>query len=234
VNDRDHGYARYKLDGCRCNLCGYAASRYREARTRAIAYGTWQPWADAAPVREHLLQLQSCGLGLRCVAELAGVDRRRLQAVLNGRAERQTGPQEQVRPALATAVLLVEPTLDTLGAAAVVDGTGTRRRVQALVARGWPQAQLAARLGMTPHAIGRAAHGDRVLVRTARAVRDLYTALSGQDPRAHGVGLQAYSRARNAATRASWPPPAAWDDDTIDDPATSERSARAAIRKEAA
>jgi hypothetical protein len=234
VNDRDHGYARYKLDGCRCYTCGYAASVYNEARDRAIAYGNWQPWADAAPVREHLLRLRTCGLGLRRIAELASVDRQRLQDILHGRPERGAGPQQQVRPALASAVLAIEPTLENLAPSTPVSAVGTRRRLQALVARGWPQAQIAARLGWKDTNFSVLIRADRTLARTALAVRDLYTGISGQDPRAHGVSLQAYSRARNAATAASWPPPAAWDDDTIDDPATSKRSAQAAIRKEAA
>ncbi|MGW5852136.1 hypothetical protein ACWFQ8_30025 [Streptomyces sp. NPDC055254] len=232
MSDRDHGYARYKLDGCRCYTCGYAAAAYRDARERAIAYGTWQPWTDAVPVREHLRRLQSCGLGLRRIAELAKVDRKRLQAVLTGRPERGTGPQEQVRPALAAAVLAVEASLENLAPSTSVNAVGTRRRLQALVARGWPQARLAARLGWTPANFSTLIRADRTLVRTALAVRDLYAAVSGQDPRAHGVDNQAFSRARNAAAASSWPPPAAWDDETIDDPAVSERAARAAIRRE--
>ncbi|MGW2582978.1 hypothetical protein ACWCYZ_16855 [Streptomyces virginiae] len=235
MSDRDHGYARYKLDGCRCNACGYAVSLYNEARDRAIAYGTWQPWADAAPVREHLRRLRSCGVGLRRIAELTGVNRNRLQAVLSGRPERGTGPQAQVRAGLAAAVLAVEPTLENLGPATPVNAAGTRRRLQALVACGWPQAQLAARLGWKDTNLSQLIRADRTLAHTALAVRDLYTTISGQDPHAHGVGLQAYNRARNAAAAASWPPPAAWDDETIDDPgARAARSARAAIRREVA
>ncbi|MFD0358406.1 hypothetical protein ACFVHW_32440 [Streptomyces sp. NPDC127110] len=231
MTDRAHGYARYKLDGCRCYTCGYAVAVYNEARLRAIAYGTWQPWTDAAPVREHLVRLQSCGMGLRQVAALAGVDRRRLQAVLSGRPERGTGPQGQVRPALAVAVLAVEASLENLAPSSLVHAAGTRRRLQALVACGWPQARLAARLGWTPGNFGVLIRADRVTVRTALAVRALYGELSGQNPRELGVDNQAYSRARNAAAAASWPPPAAWDEDTIDDPRDQrDRAARAAIR----
>jgi hypothetical protein len=215
---RPHGYARYKLDGCRCYTCCFAVSEYNAARDRAIAYGTWQPWTDAAPVREHLLRLRECGLGTRRVAELADIDRKRLQAILTGRPERGTGPQAKCRPALTIAVLAIEPTLDNLAPSALISSVGTLRRLQALIAIGWPQAQLAARLGQTAANFSALMRRNTVTVRLTRAVRRLYDALWDADPLAHGVTAQAVSRARNAAAAAGWPPPAAWDDELIDDP----------------
>jgi hypothetical protein len=223
--EREHGYARYKLDGCRCYTCGFANATYYEARERAIMYGTWQPFTDAAPVREHLLRLRDCDMGLRRVAAVARVDRKRLQAILTGRPERGTPPQEKVRPALAAAVLAVEPTLDNLGGSTVIAAIGTRRRLQALVARGWPQAQLASRLGWTDANFSDLLRREHVIVRTARAVRALYAQLWDQDPRQHGVTNQAYSRALNAARCSDWSPPAAWDDETLDLPGAKPRGA---------
>ncbi|WP_039942930.1 hypothetical protein, partial [Streptomyces himastatinicus] len=65
TGQRDHGYARYKLDGCRCYRCGWAKAQYDDAREQAMRRGQWQPFMDAEPVRTHLRQLQACGLGLR-------------------------------------------------------------------------------------------------------------------------------------------------------------------------
>ncbi|MEU9498200.1 hypothetical protein [Streptomyces sp. NPDC048196] len=219
ASTRPHGYARYRLDGCRCYVCGYARAQYDDNRTRAIAYGTWQPWVDAEPVRHHIRYLQSCDMGLRVIATAADVDRKRLQGIVTGRPERGTGPQAHVRPALAAAVLAVEPTLDNLGAATVINATGTTRRLQALGAAGWPQHHLAVRLGMSDGNFGATLRRDRVIVRTARAVRGLYDELWRADPREHGVDSQAYSRARNHAAAERWAPVGTWDDDTIDDPA---------------
>lgn len=221
MSDRPHGYARYRLDGCRCYTCAAARSAYDENRAKAITAGTWQPWVDAEPVRVHVRHLQSCDMGLRAIATAADVDRQRLQALLNGRSERGTPPQKQVRPALAAALLAVEPTLDNLGGSTVIDATGTRRRLQALGARGWPQHHLAVRLGMTDSNYGVTLGRDRVIVRTARAVRTLYDDLWNSDPREYGVDNQAYARARNHAAAARWAPVGAWDDDTIDDPAAA-------------
>ncbi|ONK09496.1 hypothetical protein [Streptomyces sp. MP131-18] len=219
MSDRPHGYARYRLDGCRCYTCAWARAEYDRRRTMAITAGTWQPWTDAAPVREHIQVLQSCGVGLRTIASAAGIDRKRLQALLRGRPERGTPPQAQVRPALAAAVLAVEPTRDTIAPGTPVVAVGTVRRLQALVAAGWPQAHLAAQLGMTGANFGPLLRALRVTAGTARAVRDLYDRLCLADPAEHGASPGGITRARRMAVDRRWAPMGAWDDDTIDDPA---------------
>lgn len=217
---REHGtYARYKLDYCRCYPCASAGSAYNMNRTRAIAYGTWQPFVDAEPVRQHIRALQSCGVGLRRIASAAGVDRQRLQAVLSGRPDRGTPPQEKIRPALAAAILAVELSFDLLGDKTIIDGSGTRRRLQSLVAVGWSQAKLAERIGWTPQNFTTLIQGDRVTAATARLVRGLYDDLWNQAPPSGGHRDKiAVSRARNHAAAQGWLPPQAWDDDLIDVP----------------
>lgn len=219
MSDRPHGYARYRLDGCRCYVCGYAVSRYNENRDKAIIAGTWQPWVDAEPVRVHIRHLQSCSMGLRAIAAAANVDRKRLQSLLNGRPERGTGPQEKVRPALAAAVLAVEPSLDNLAGGMVIAATGTTRRLRALVAVGWPQMNLAAEMGWTPGNLGTLIAAPTVTVRTARLVRAVYERLWNVDPLAHGATATGINWAKAWAAEARWAPVGAWDDDTIDDPA---------------
>jgi transcriptional regulator with XRE-family HTH domain len=235
MSDRPHGtYARYKLDGCRCYPCAAAASTYNTQRERAIAYGRWTPYVDAAPVREHIRTLQGCGVGLRTIAAAAGVDRKRLQAILNGRPGRGTPPQPKVRPATAAAILAVEPALDLLPAKTVIDGGGTRRRLQALVTLGWSQAKLADRLGWTPTNLGTLLRGDRTTAATARKVRALYDELWNQAPpeATHREKIAA-SRARNHAQKLGWAPPLAWDDDDIDDPSAVPNVGAKASRREA-
>ncbi|NGO69154.1 hypothetical protein [Streptomyces boncukensis] len=218
MSTRPHGYARYKLDGCRCYTCGWAVAQYNDAREHALRRGTWQPYVDAAPVRAHVRALQQSGLGARRIADLARVERKTIVVLLNGRTDRSTPPPQRIRPATAAALLSVEPTLDDLGAHTPIDATGTQRRLQALVAAGWPQRRLAERLGMTAPNFGASMKRTRVTVSTVRAVNTLYDDLWRVDPREHGVTGQAYSRARNTAYRNCWAPVGAWDDDTIDDP----------------
>jgi len=218
AGERDHGYARYRLDGCRCYVCGFARSRYDENRAKAMTAGTWQPWVDAEPVRVHIRHLQACEMGLRTIAAVAGIDRKRLQAVLNGRPERGTAPQEKVRPGLAAAVLAVEPSLENLAPSTLVSPLGTRRRVGALVAVGWPQQHLAAHLGMTPSNFGTMLGRPHVLARRVLAVRAMYDNLWRTDPRERGATAAGIARAKRYAADRGWAPVGAWDDDTIDDP----------------
>ncbi|MFK8851282.1 hypothetical protein [Streptomyces sp. Ac-502] len=239
---RQHGtYVKYKLDNCRCYPCCFAESEYRVNRERAIAYGTWQPYVDAEPVRRHVRALMEFGIGWKRIAALAHVPTGVLTKLLYGHPQRNLAPSKGLRPKNAQALLAVQPTLDNLGAAVAADATGTRRRLQALVAAGWPQHHLAVRLGMTDTNFGSTLRRARVVLRTARAVRALYDQLWRTDPREHGVDAQAYSRARNHAMRQGWAPVGAWDDDTIDDPnAVPEtgaaqrlnRDERAAVRRE--
>lgn len=226
---RDHGYARYRLDGCRCYTCAAARSAYDDNRNRAIAYGTWHPWVDAAPVRAHVEHLRSCGLGLRRIAAASGVHRSVLVGLMNGKPGR--APASKLRPATALRILDVQPTWDNLGDSTVIHATGTVRRLRALVTLGWSQAKLAQRMGITPPNFTTTINADRVLVRTARTVRGLYDELWNQAPPedTHRDKIAA-SRARNVARSRGWVSPLAWDDDSIDDPEARPRG----IRKEPA
>jgi hypothetical protein len=219
-SDRDHGTrAKYVAEKCRCTACREANRLAHNERERLLAYGRWQPYVDAAPVRAHIRYLQSCGMGLRTVAALADTDRKRLQAILTGRPERGAGPQERVRPALAAAVLAVEPTLENLAPSTPISPLGTRRRAHALVAAGWPQQYLAAHLGMTPSNFGAMLQREYVLARRALQVRAMYDALWRADPAEHGATAAGIARARRYAADRRWAPIGAWDDDRIDDPA---------------
>ena len=231
---RKHGaYVKYKLDGCRCYPCCFADSEYRRNRERAIAYGTWQPYVDAEPVRIHVRSLMEFGIGWKRIAALAGVPTGVVTKLLYGCPERHMGPSKQIRPKNAIALLAVEPSLDSLGSVVAIDATGTRRRLQALICAGWPKAQLAKRLEMQPNNFGNVLTRPQVTVRTVRAVMRLYDELWSADPREHGVDNQAYSRARNHAASRQWAPVGAWDDDTIDDPASTPDLGTQVTRQEA-
>lgn len=94
----------------------------------------------------------------------------------------------------------------------LVDGIGTRRRLQALAAIGWTYAEIAARIGKNTPAVQRVAQGcdPRVRTVTAEAIRRVYEQLS--------MTPGPSTLVRGYATRHGWPPPLAWDDDLIDDP----------------
>lgn len=92
----------------------------------------------------------------------------------------------------------------------LLDSTGTRRRVEALMRLGWPAHAIAARGGWgTPEAVRQLRMRARVTPRNAASAAAVYDALSMT------VGPSAETRRR--AELAGWPPPLAWNN--IDDPA---------------
>lgn len=185
---------------------------YRRKVRRQIGYGTWAPWVDAGPVREHLLSLRAYGIGRTQVAKLSGLSEHTIVSVFYGRSGR---PVAKVRPATADAILAVQPTLDNVAATASVDATGTLRMLRALVAQGHTMQDLGQRLPMHEEAARRLIRiGTRCTAQVARAARDLYEEL--WDVRPEGW---VHTRARNLAASNGWAPPGAWDDDAIDDPA---------------
>jgi hypothetical protein len=115
-----------------------------------------------------------------------------------------------------------------LPAAPVPTAAGTRRRLRALAACGWPLAEIAARLGTTPDVVrkmrdtpitGRGASAARVslyarLWEAAPAVAALYDQLWDKPPpRDTPAQRSAAARTSQAAAARGWPPPLGWDDD---------------------
>jgi hypothetical protein len=217
MSNRAHGYARYRLDKCRCPVCCAALTAYNRRRAMAVTAGTWQPWVDAEPARTHVRLLRTQGLGSRRIAELAGLDRKAVTVLLNGRTDRSTPPPAKIRQATAAALLAVS-VADGPADHAVIPATVTLRRIHALVAHGWPQARIAAYLGMRESNFAVLLARTTTTPATARAVAALYAQLSTEDPRNGGVSAVSYRRSRSQGQARGWAPPHCWDDDTLDDP----------------
>jgi len=218
---RAHGTrAKYVVEKCRCRPCRLANRREENRRSRQQAYGRWQPYVDAGPVRDHVRALMAYGIGWKRVAKLSDVPTSVVAKLLYGVPSRGTEPSKRIRAYNAEKILAVQARPENLLTA--VDGAGTRRRLQALIAAGWPQTQLARRLGMTQANFGTLLHAQDTDVRpaTAHAVADLYDQLWASGSAAHGVHPQAASRARNQAHTHDWAPVGAWDEDRIDNPAS--------------
>lgn len=219
--------------GCRCGPCCVANRAAESHRARMKLYGRWEPYVDAGPAREHVRMLSACGIGWKRVAELSGVSTGALSKLLYG-GPGDRPPSRRIRAETAAALLAVEP--GALAGHALVDATATRRRLQALVAAGWSQAKLGRRLGVLPSNFGALLRGARITAATGWAVAALYDELWDRRPpqAAHREKIAA-NRARNYAAARGWPPPAAWDDETIGDPLAGpaegwQRSARRTLR----
>ncbi|MFJ3984358.1 hypothetical protein [Streptomyces fungicidicus] len=215
---RPHGNAKYHLEKCRCPICRQASRDYENNRYRAIAYGRWQPFVPAEPVRQHVRALGEFGIGWMRAARLAGVSTGGVSKLLYGDRPRNLEPSRRVRPETALKLLAVEPTLENLGDRTPIDGTGTRRRLQALVCAGWTQSELARRMHMNRANFGRTIVRGLVEVATVKTVRCLYDELWRTNPVEAGVPAHRAAAARQIAASRSWAPIGAWDDDQIDDP----------------
>lgn len=213
----EHGTRNaYVVDKCRCRPCRNAATAYERQRTRDRAYGRPAPYVDATPVRAHIKELQAQGMGWKRIAATAGVDSSVVSKIIYGDGSRGFGPSKRVTRTTRDAILAV--TL-ALAPGLIVDGTGTRRRLQALVAIGWSMSKLAQGMDMLPSNFGTTIHGrQEVTVATANKARALYEQLWDKPAPPSGRHGAVPIRARNYARRSGWHVPMAWDDETIDDP----------------
>lgn len=199
--------------GCTCPPCVEAVKRY-SCRNRKMREAGLVQLVDAGPARDHLTALRRAGLDVHEIEKRSGVHRTAIRCVIGDFPGRKQS--QRIRPKTEAQILAVRPILGRPVPGATVDGTGTRRRLQALMASGWPAKELARRLGATTPALQ---VGKRARVRgaTAIAVTALYRELE------HVEGPSHYTRgwARNRG----YLPPAFWDTETIDDP-TYEPEAR--------
>ena len=99
------------------------------------------------------------------------------------------------------------------GGPVMVDATGTKRRLRALARIGWSFVHVAAELGVSRAAVQQYLANGQVYQTTAARIADLYDRWWDQP----GPSVRAACRAE----RRGWPPPLAWDDDEIDDPAAT-------------
>jgi hypothetical protein len=203
-----------------CPAARGSRRNYARWRARQIAYGQWEPWAPAAPVREHVQELHRDGATIRAIARAAGVSPMTVQRLLHGEPDRCRPAPHRMRAGGARRLLAVTP-VSARQVAVRRDAAGTRRRLRALTAVGYSSVSLAAATGTTPGIIRDLVSGHVSTVSAAlhTAVAALYDEIWDQPPPAStGAQRRAIAAARQRAARNGWPPPMGLDDDQIDDP----------------
>lgn len=242
IANHQHGQrATYVLDACRCIPCSQANAKAENERERMKAYGRYQKYVDAYPVRLHLAELKEYGIGLKQVGRLSGVSNGSLTKIwyglygpsegphkgCKGNGDLLRGPARRVLRTTAERIYVIEaiPANLSVGAPDHERTPMARRHLQALVALGWSQSKLAERLGMLPTNLGpvigtstaggpNRREGLRILSRgTVDQIEALFEELSMTlPPRDSHRDKIAYTRARNYAQQRGWVPPLALDD----------------------
>lgn len=211
-----HGsLSRHKYHGCKCETCYEGYRSYQRSRHRRRGYGTWEPFVDAEPIRQHLLKLKGHGISYIQVAEIAGLYPPTvggfLYALNANRPRKKRATREVAEKILAVTVEQGTPRL--------VDSIGTARRLHALARLGWPMKTLGPHIGVNPATVNRLALQEKVHADTAKAVEACYEQLRGQKPEDHGVVPGVARKIRNWAEREGWRDPQWWEDyGRIDDP----------------
>lgn len=211
-----HGtLSRRKYHGCTCELCVENYREYSRLRHRKKGYGTWQPYIDAEPVRQHLLALHADGLSYAVIADRIGHQKATITRFIY-----PLGPKrhhkKRVTPELAAKILAVSAGDLTPG---MLDATGTGRRIHALATLGWPMMCLGPHVGIAPQSVRRLGVQKQVFPATARAVADCYENLRHKRPEDNGIADWVALKTRNLAARHNWRDPQWWDDmGRIDDP----------------
>ncbi|QLY33960.1 hypothetical protein H0264_18545 [Nocardia huaxiensis] len=197
---------------------GMCATHYAAFRRRQIAYGRWQPRVPADAVRAHVEAMGAAGVNPNQLAKLTGVGQPTLSRIM------AAGPDKKIAAWVEQAVLAVpvpERAAEVTTNSALVPILGARRRFQALVASGYPAAQLARELGMTRNhrtihsLMGHRADSDgritqEIAAERERAVKALFDRLQ--------LVPGSSAQARALGERRGWPLPIEWDENALDDP----------------
>lgn len=174
---------------------------------------------DARPVREHILDLYAADFTDRRIASITGLAPETISTFTKPltRTSNRRSIKRWCHPSVAEAILAVNIDGETPGC---VNATGSHRRIQALVTRGWPIEAIAHRVGISGRHLRLIMSRARIYGRTAQAIARIYDELKSLNPERHGVAPWEADKARKRGKAKRWPTPAYWADrmDVIDDP----------------
>lgn len=191
------------VKGCGCKPCRNAEAAYDKKRRVFNATGRTL-MVDTRPVAAHLQQLFAAGAGWNQIATAAESSTATVHAILTGRVT-------QCRRATASKLLAVKAQ-DVIPSNRPVNACGSIRRIHALLALGHTNKAIAAASGVEHSMLSDLIneHVTTVTRHVAHRIDTGFRALAAK----RGDSVRSLNRAR----RNSWAPPAAWDEDTLDDP----------------
>lgn len=208
-------YTNYR---CRRPECTARYHAYEQARKQAQKAGLPSTdLVDATPVRRHILRLTATGIGPYSIAAATGIRPQTIHDIIRPQPSRGVGRRYRVTPQLADKILAITPDNAT---PLRVDATGTHRRIQALVAAGWPQQTIARHAGLSSQYLSALLQRTSIYATTAQAIAKTYNELSQQRPSRAGIDKLQSKKARNRAASHGWPTPKYWAQhpDLLDDP----------------
>lgn len=191
---------------CACSPCRRTLQAYNK-QMRYLASTGRSRLVDAGPARDHLHRLIASGDALTVLAEQLSCPRGTLASLANN-------PRKRISRTLANQILAIRPG-NASAANRSVSAIGSTRRVRALVALGHPLLVVAKSAGMELSTASYLLNGraDTIHYELAQRVSKAYRALCGKQGN--------LTRSLRRAEREGWAPPAAWDDEVIDDPAAA-------------
>lgn len=182
------------------NKGGRGSQNLCDTHYKATRHG----WVDSTPAVAHYKRLRKAGLSVRRISELTGLHRGTLAGMGKWTAA------GRIEVATRDAVLGVPLPRRIIDGGGLVDSSGTRRRLQALMLSGHTRSSIGAEIGVSDSTVGEYMSPDRksVTSRTAFAVAEV----CGRWWDVPGPSAVTAARAR----RSGWVPFLAWDD--IDNP----------------
>ena len=220
TNDTSHMPApQPAVQACACGATtlfgrGMCSHCYSQARYRGQILGTWTTdRRDPSTAREHLARLKAAKIPAHQVAKMAGISHTVLSRL--GKSKFITSHNED-------AILSVPVPEDATAVVAdnsLIPAFGAIRRIQALIADGHPQVDLARELGIDVAnlrlltgrpVIGPHSTGESITAARHRAVVELF------ERRQMTPGTS--QRSRNLAARMGWARSFEWDEEALDDP----------------
>lgn len=214
----------YLTDKCRCTPCKEAHRAITNHNRRLVAYGrSTNHMVDAKPVRKHVKDLMQRGWGIDLIVSNTGAGRNTVSRLLYGEPAKNLPLPSVIKADLNDKILAYAPTGRRIRhegtALESVDATGTKRRIQALIACGYSMTFIANEFGTHKQVISGMLKNERVLLAKSEEFKRLYDRLwNVEPPRTTPAEKKAYTTAKKMAAENSWFPPMAWDDDYIDNP----------------